>query len=168
MLDAIRRGPTTWNNQKQGLRFAERPRSAEAGFPARRACDHIGETNGIQAAPIDGAGSTLAITWVCNVTVASRRQPAHFEIEFDTGETWYNQSAGDPPSDTIDTQAVAAHEFGHATGFSRHWDYQDGANGSLCKTGDLAKHTMCATYEGGTVRQRTLEEHDIHTFAAAY
>lgn len=78
------------------------------------------------------------------------------------GASWYT-GTGDAPSDTVDLWSVAAHEFGHVTGFYGHFS----ESSSVCDN-NSSRHTMCSPIYGGTERQRTLNTHDEHTFSGAY
>ena len=75
---------------------------------------------------------------------------------------WYS-GTGDAPANDVDTWSVASHESGHATGFYGHLEYPS----SICQN-DSSMRTMCPVYHDGTERQRTLEDHDYHTFENAY
>lgn len=107
---------------------------------------------------------TLAEVKLC-ASASGRIQ--RFSLAFDPGagdygRSWYT-GTGDAPSDTYDLWSVAAHEFGHVTGFWGHF----GEGGTLCAN-DNSRHTMCPNIPPGTERQRTLQEHDTHTFDNAY
>jgi hypothetical protein len=89
-------------------------------------------------------------------------------IQFDDNANWYTGSGG-PLASQYDLRSVAAHEFGHATGFMPsinmgHFSATDAA----CTVADPNKDTMCAGASPGTVWKRDLASHDIHTVEAAY
>ncbi|HEX7167289.1 MAG TPA: hypothetical protein VF230_09945 [Acidimicrobiales bacterium] len=62
--------------------------------------------------------------------------------------------------------AVSSHEFGHATGWGKHYD--DDFAVDICDEDNLKKHTMCAGIAASNQRMRTLEDHDVHTFKNSY
>lgn len=130
--------------------------------------------NGIHWADLDYlGGGVLGVTYVCrtSTTVVS------FQMAFDNDRDWY-RGTGDAndgflnqciPSCQDDFWSVASHEFGHASGFvgpastGGHFAESD----AVCPNDD-SRHTMCPSIYGGTERQRTLEDHDVHTFTGAY
>lgn len=68
------------------------------------------------------------------------------------------------PDGRVDLEAVATHEFGHATGFFDH--FNDGSD--ECPNGP-AMHTMCRSYRlDAQAAWRSLEGHDIHTLLNTY
>lgn len=87
-----------------------------------------------------------------------------FAVAFDPDYNW-NSGSEDPGPSQADLRWVAAHEFGHAAGYSHHWD--DSHNHLSCPE-DSTKHTMCSTATHGQAWGRTLEIHDVHTFTDAY
>lgn len=114
--------------------------------------------NGVHRKPLGGVGGTLGRTYLC---WTSSGRLHSFQVVFDSTDRW--SLDGTPTSVESDLQSVAAHEFGHAAGFAGHF----GAGTRIC--GNVAtQHTMCGSHRGGTIRQRTLELHDRHTFASAY
>jgi hypothetical protein len=89
-------------------------------------------------------------------------------VQFDDPASWYTGSGG-PLANQYGLRSVAAHEFGHATGFlpgfnNGHYQSTDAA----CTVADPNKNTMCAGISPGTVWHRTLGSHDIHTVEDAY
>ncbi|GIV01126.1 MAG: hypothetical protein KatS3mg014_2741 [Actinomycetota bacterium] len=87
-----------------------------------------------------------------------------FAFAFDPDCNWSSGSE-DPGPSQADLRWVAAHEFGHAAGYSHHRD--DSHNHLSCPE-DSTKHTMCSTATLGQAWGRTLEIHDVHTFTDAY
>lgn len=71
---------------------------------------------------------------------------------------------GVPGSGQLDLWSIAAHEFGHAMGFSPHWDTSGSVN--IC-SGSEPVHVMCKTLPAGVVRNSP-KDHDKHTFNDAY
>lgn len=131
---------------------------------------HAAGSNSIHIGSIDGATtasnpSTLATTTTC-VYSSDSTKIWSFRTKFDSAENWYT-GTGSPGSSQFDAQSVATHELGHATGFGRgsapdHWD----PSNSVCT--DSPKHTMCPVTPSGTTFERSLEEHDRHTFNNVY
>jgi hypothetical protein len=88
-------------------------------------------------------------------------------VQFHDGPAgyWYTGSSLTGPGPTqYDLRAVATHEFGHSMGFGPHFSSSD----TVCTTSP--RHTMCpnAIIGPSGTQLRSLEEHDKHTFAAAY
>lgn len=126
---------------------------------------HYGNIDGGPAAQEEGEFNTVATTTTCHYN-SDVHDLYSFRIKFDEDDPWYT-GTGDTPSGRYDLIAVAAHEFGHATGFGRgaaqdHFD----RDSTYCK--DSPKHTMCPTISRGYNNLRSLEEHDRHTFNNAY
>lgn len=127
-------------------------------------CDNYsGEENYVSFEPMGQfPGPVLAVVVTCeyesfpvNIRTAQMR--------FDSTENWHYAKDVAPQDDESDMRSVAAHEWGHWTGwfgpvgahFSNEGDYCGG-------------HTMCPIIPDGTTFMRSLETHDIHTFNAAY
>lgn len=108
---------------------------------------------------IDGSGGTLAWTRMCR---AGDRMTG-FVINFDREEKWYN-GTGSPASDQFDLIGVAAHEFGHASGWLNHWT---SSSSTLCPW-TSSRHVMCPSITDGVTWWRSLKTHDFHTFSSAY
>lgn len=103
----------------------------------------------------------LGYTLSCPYNSDSTRLKA-FHLAFDSGNSWYS-GTGDPSASDVDTWSVATHELGHAGGFSGHFA------GAVCSSSpSTTDQTMCPNYEFGRKCWRTLETHDIHTFASRY
>ena len=67
----------------------------------------------------------------------------------------------------IDLQSAAAHEMGHATGFSGPYDSRYNPK-SYCSADNRNRETMCYRMVAGQARQRTLGERDAHIFGDIY
>ncbi len=84
----------------------------------------------------------------------------------------YYRGTDSVPSDKYDLWAVAAHEFGHATGFldknDGHWPESWGVCPGIDDAQTMYRHTMCPTLIRGHKAQRNLAEHDLHTFLNWY
>lgn len=120
--------------------------------------------NGVSYAGIDGVGDTIARTKLC-VHSGSPFQTAHqFLIRLDDQEPWDNGD-GFPASDRYDTEGVATHEVGHATGGWLSPGPGHFTNSTLCST---PIHTMCGLMGKGDNHGETLELHDQDTFQDAY
>lgn len=163
----VRNAARQWNGLGQALRFVD------AGtYPADY--DPVGcgtyQRNGVHFRPIDGPSlqtvgvNTVAETRVC-LFGGGTNELYSFQMVFDSAEPWYYGS-GDAAPTQVDLWSVATHEFGHAAGFARHLDH-DGDPAGLCAN-TAAQPTMCAVTYPGTEHQRTLADHDKHTFDAAY
>ncbi|MDP9224518.1 MAG: hypothetical protein M3P18_11825 [Actinomycetota bacterium] len=143
------------------------------GFPG--ACP--GDGRSFVAFPSMG-GDTLAQTVVCHFAGEVNRTKS-FYILIDASKDWYDGASTPPPDSKYDIQAVATDEVGHSTS----WGFPLGdvqphlgvnANGqirqpeyqNLCV--DTPIHTMCPFTHIGTAYQRSLEEHDLDTFAHRY
>ncbi len=89
---------------------------------------------------------------------------------------WYTGTSTDvpgaagAPDASQDMQSVAMHEFGHASGFARHYDGPNstGLGGAICNLTDSRRETMCSLLTQGTAWGRTLGPHDRHTWNAVY
>lgn len=86
--------------------------------------------------------------------------------EWGTGTGWYTGD-GTPGNRQWDLRSIAAHEAGHAAGFGGHFE-----SGELCPNPAQAgvTETMCGGDPDlvGTTMLRSLETHDLHTYANAY
>lgn len=158
--DRVRNGIQQWNGQNQCMTWVEGAVHADyepnscPGF----AINGVHERN--LTASYGYGASTVAATFVC--TSGSSIQSANYAI--DTAEAWWLQS-GAPLSNYLDLWGVSTHEFGHAGGFSGHWN--EGLDGSLCPSG-TGWHVMCQGMPYGVTWQRTLKTHDQDTFNNAY
>jgi len=101
---------------------------------------------------------TTGVTRLCGAAPV-----VNFTIEFDSSRSDWYVGTGDAPSGTVDFWSVATHEFGHALGW---WDHLPESDGACPDSG--SRNTMCPTVYAGTERQRTVADHDIHTFNEAY
>jgi hypothetical protein len=128
---------------------------------------HGDGNNTINWKSIDGSSgqNILGDTFDCPTTGTG--SISKFWIRFDRDNAsefhWPGHTADDPPDGTYDGWALAAHEFGHATGFDGHI----GSSTTYCD-GSLDHHTMCPYILSGYARQRTLEVHDVNTFQSVY
>lgn len=154
-------GHQQWNALGQSLTFSTNGTESPVNY--RPGCGQVPMDNWIYQRGIDGAGGVLAETVYCWTNATGRGHS--FSITFDGSEDWYILS-GDAPPGRIDLRSVAAHEFGHAAGQIPHWD-DDEDPLSICVEG-TAMETMCKFHYSGTERQRTLENHDRHTFTETY
>jgi len=158
--DRIREGGTNWPTNTSG-RPAISFGSTAGDLPSGACAD---STSGIHYGYVDGrASGTVAVTNVCYYS--SSRSIVTADIVFDDREPWFDSDSTAIPSDRLDLEAVATHEFGHAYGGwnGSHW----GDGGELCGTG-LTRHTMCPSIIRGQSTQRSPELHDVHTMKAEY
>ena len=146
----------TWNALGEPMRF-ERAGDYPADFDPYLC--HADYQNGIHVARIDGNGGTLARAMTCWYDT---KRMSTFQLVYDGSESWHT-GLDAPGGRQPDLLSVAVHEFGHATGFSKHF----GAGAAIC-TVKSTQHTMCPSHLFGSTWQRSLEKHDKHTFAAAY
>lgn len=158
LRDRVREGARAWNSigtQVQLVDVAEPVQSDPTSCPA------VPQPNAVHWRDVDGRGGQRAYTRMC--PHAGRFT---FQLVLDRDERWYTGS-GEPDDDELDVLSVLTHEFGHAAGFSGpfangHYDPGD----AVCASGP-AQHTMCPKIPPGTTHMRSLEAHDIHTFAAS-
>lgn len=97
--------------------------------------------------PIDGQYGNGALT----TTAVAAGIIFYMDTEYDNAEIWY-AGGGVPPSNKLDLQSVATHEFGHGLGLGH-------TSGIYCP-GNTNNATMCATYAYGAYYKRTLEGDD--------
>lgn len=165
--DRVKQGVGQWNAQGQPLQFVY----LTGDYGDWQSCESR-VTNAVRYAPIDGAGGVLAQAHVCYYE--DIHQITNVLITFDSAEPWNptTEDSNDPGpfglciNCEVDVWGVAAHEWGHATGFL-HLDSW-GVDPVNCNQDSLSYHTMCGTYYYGSDRERTLEVHDYHTFNTAY
>ena len=165
--DRVENGAQQWNALAGNMQFSRGGVNVTWNFGS--ACNAAGNNSihwgAIDGPPVAGQTNTAAQTTHCVYT----NEPqflALFRMRFDSADPWYRDT-GDPPSDKIDLWSLAAHEFGHATGWGaggaqNHFD----SGGSVCTSSP--KHTMCPSIPQGESYWRSLEEHDRHTFNNVY
>jgi hypothetical protein len=126
-------------------------------------------TNGIHRTSqgSDGAGGVLGRTFMC-WSGSGAQSFISMQVRFDSAENYFTGS-GTPASNQPDLRSVATHELGHGTGFgvgapNSHFN---GNDSTICAF-NSTEQTMCPTHLLGSTWQRSLGEHDQHTFAAAY
>jgi len=150
---SIVNGANQWNSLNEPVRFAHQGWSNQSiiSFPN---CPSNTNSYVFQR----DIGSNLAETYTCGNPVNS------FIMTFDSNppQPWYSDS-GSPPANSYDRWSTSSHEFGHATGWVVHWP----DTSSRCLV-DANRLTMCSSVPQGTSMMRTLGDHDIHTFQAAY
>jgi hypothetical protein len=158
--DRVNDADGPWNAVGTSMHFVKQPEVND--FNALN-CPSSYQKNGIHIGPIDGTpinDNTLARTYRC--IFSGTNEWYSFQIKFDVEEPWYTGASTPPPAFAFDLQAVATHEFGHATGFTGHF----GGGSSYCT--ETPKQTMCPTLAKGKAYPRSLETHDKHTFQNAY
>lgn len=160
-LTRVLQGAKTWDNTGQSLNFA---RASKASL-SRDVCDPKQRNrNLVYNTKLDGAGGNLGATYVCYTSTNTVR----FTMAFDTADKWYTGTSKTVPKGLADVISVATHEFGHAAGWSGHYDDAlVSADGASCAN-NSGQQTMCSRHWVGTARQRSLSTHDLHTFKAAY
>ena len=171
----VRDAVAAWNNLNQTLTFTEGA-SADSGFDYVNSCPPTAGVNAIHWRNIPDGQGALGITYTCSIGT----EIYSTNMEFDSSRSWYdgtgdapdgfaNQICSLPPGCEWDIWSVAAHEWGHMTGFNG--PFADGhfdPASDLCQSSPGPEHTMCPTIEIGTERLRTLELHDRHTFENSY
>lgn len=98
----------------------------------------------------------LAVTKMCKNSSGIAQK---FGIAVDDDYPWYS---GTGTTSYYDFWSVITHELGHGTSFSGHFGAVDD-----CVEG-VNKQTMCSTITEGTVDQRSLGVHDLHTYQDAW
>ena len=154
-LSRVLQGAKAWDNVKTTLNYDYvAPKNL-----SRKVCDTATRgKNLVYRASIDGPRGTAGITETC----FTGKQILRFTMKFDSQESWHTSITTPVPSGKIDVASVAAHEFGHASGWRSHL-----AEASVC-VNDSTQNTMCPTTWAGTSQLRTLHTHDVHTLDAAY
>lgn len=151
-----------WNGLGQKMKFSQ---LSEWDFSDIE-CDD-GSPNGVFYTDI----SPIATTAFCTHQEIGYKVMHGFDIIFDSSRNWYgfDDQLGIGPNE-LDFESAAAHEVGHATGFSGQYD-----NGHFDPDGDLCgadlftpTHTLCPSLELQSTERRSLELHDRHTFQNAY
>lgn len=181
---AVRDGAGTWNSLSRRFQFAydSRDLSTERQFDGekhycseqRQPVARNGRSLGLvfwEALPSSGDRDVLARAGVCFKRQGSGYRLLAFRMAYDrTQPNWYRGESGSVPSESIDARSVATHEFGHSTGFLRHYDGKNSipTGSDQCASGDQNRQTMCSLTYRGQARQRTLGRHDRHTFEGAY
>jgi len=111
--------------------------------------------NDVYLAYIDGVGGTQAFTgYVCSPSCVAGASIIRATIRFDSGESWYTDSACVVPSTSFDSRSIGTHEFGHAAGLGH-----SSASGNP---------TMYAYSSLGTCHLRSLETDDQNGLNAQY
>jgi hypothetical protein len=165
--DRVENGANQWSALAGNMQFQRGGVTVTWQYDSN--CNGAGKNSihwgSIDGPPVAGQLNTAAQTTHCTYT----DDPGFlmlFRMKFDSADPWYNDT-GDPPSDKVDTWSLAAHEFGHATGW--------GAGGAQNHFGDSwdvctnsPKHTMCPSIPLGDDYWRSLEEHDRDTFNNVY
>jgi hypothetical protein len=168
--ERVRNGVQAWNALRPArYRWLEYPPTGD--FEAVTTCPPVPRRNGVHLRHLanyrDQAGDLgrfLAVTKICSyVSDPSRIHSAN--VIFDAADNWSTEATKPPNESYSDVQGVAAHEFGHGSGHTAHWD----AAATICTgAGGMPIHTMCAGAPGSSALRRSLEEHDRHTFLTAY
>ncbi len=160
-LSRVFEGAKAWDNAGTSLNYVRIGTSALS----RNACDAKDRgKNLVYKGKLDGRGHNLATTFLCR----SGSMLVRFVTLFDSAEDWYTGTSKTVPAGRPDLTSIATHEFGHATGWSLHYDDPGVGLGSLICGNTSGQATMCATHYVGTARQRSLHTHDLHTFTTAY
>lgn len=153
-----------WNEHAGRLVFRHVGEVARDPGPDSCPLDPIDDVHVARRGPLDGpsadGGGILAIAALCAVPGTQIAQ--HFTVTYDRDEPWFFGD-GLPARGEFDLQGILAHEFGHATGWGRHFEENTGTECLLAQ-----RHTMCSTVSPGTLDPRSLEPHDIDTFEDAY
>lgn len=156
-----------WNQQQARLKFSFVGAVPTGGYGTSQ-CEAgpftTGTTNAIhfKALPSTVFGSTLRCP-------SDSSDFTTVNITFNSVKNWHYDIDEYPDNGFADFTGIATHEFGHATGFGTPTNPHFSDGDSICD-GSLGQHTMCsgATSQPQWNRLRTLEQHDMHTFVAAY
>lgn len=169
--DRVTDGFIAWNQLGEPVTFS---RGANTSDFDPAVCPPTYGKNGIHWRAIDGpfdpstsppSGVVSAQVQTCYFTQQGTELYSA-NMSFDSAEAWYT-GTGATPDGQIDMWSVASHEAGHMTGWSGHYDdFQ--VDPAMCDYGSDFHQTMCKAHVIGTVRGRTLEAHDTHTFGDAY
>lgn len=113
--------------------------------------------------------SNVGETTVCRNSNGSIKR---FWIEFNMDAPWYTgtgvfSSGGRPSRSEYDFWSTATHELMHGGGWVVHFAEADDA---FCPNvlEQPSRQTMCSGQIPGGTAQRTLADHDLHTFVKAY
>lgn len=169
--DRARDAVQPWNNRPPRLDFNVHSEGS-AGTSAEQVRNECSRTRANHYPPSVlfygptqiGQRGRIAFTQPC-IRFASPNRVMFFFQVYDSETTWYT-GTGDAPASAYDFLSIATHEFGHGTGFEGHFDQQQPWSG-ICAN-NASRPTMCAAEDPGRERLRTLENHDVHTFDAAY
>lgn len=160
-----------WDNITSRFQFILYRDDVDANAPrrcSRKPPEQFGQSASvIDYQYIDGRGDAQADTLTCSHPDSGRLD--YFALTVDTADEIYF-GRQDAPEKSADLASIAVHEFGHAAGFFFHYDDPEttnAANESLCRN-NSDQLTMCSKLFPGTERQRTLQDHDRDTHAAAY
>jgi hypothetical protein len=165
--DRVRESFGKWNDLNQQMEFEQ---LAEADFTFELPCPESQGYNGILSRNL--ANGVAAETRLCDHESGSTPHAIHnFWIAFqdDGSVDWYGFDNPDNiRSNELDFEAVATHEIGHGTGWAGHFFEVTAPN---CTNPDT-QPTMCPGYRFGSgsnsVKARSLEDHDKHTFDNNY
>jgi len=176
---AVREGAVAWNNLGRRLQFEHDSQS----LSTERRFDGANHYCSFERPPLQRRGRPLsAVFWAVlpnadGADILARagvclqnNEIAGFRMAFDSSQpNWYRGSSASVPNDRTDMQATAAHEFGHASGWFPHYDGRRSLSGRAhCGLDNVNRQTMCMSIGRGQARQRTLGQHDRHTFEGAY
>lgn len=128
----------------------------------------LGEATTCNRVPAEGGPAHPFKFFVALNRIYATCDPITQPAEDCKGGQWYRKADPDGiRTRRYDLQSVATHEFGHATGL--YWHFDDpgmtSGTGHVCNDGaGGAGETMCASVGRGTTGNRTLSDHDLHTF----
>ncbi len=110
--------------------------------------------------------SAIGETTFCVETYGGQERLVGFDIVLDSSQQWYG-GTGTPGANQWDTQSIATHEAGHATGMLGHFD--DGVSHCPVPRTSVTA-TMCqgSTDILGTTWLRSLTSADIDRLGQAY
>lgn len=163
LRDRVEDGAQDWNPLAGNMQFHRGGVNVTWSYGAACSNRSLGE-NGVHWNQIDGpAGSGGGKSVWASVRHCFKQNGdlKAIQIQFDREENWHTGTAN-PPSDKLDAWSVATHEFGHATGWAGHFE----PGWEVCT--NAPRHTMCPYINYGGDYQRQPEDHDKHTFNAAY
>lgn len=154
---AIRGAAAVWSREQQSLRYSTSP-GVVASFDPRGCGSPQLRDNAVHRGTVDGANGIVATTFTCIDPATAEAVSA--QILLDGQEQWAVGSAPPRPR-AYDLLGAVAHEFGHITGWTGHYNLQD----PQCS---LAFELMCPALGPGSTVWRMFGITDRAIFDSAY
>lgn len=168
-----------WNGLSGNMQFDFQASQPDYGAYDAHLCPPTPEKNGIHYGPVDMYDAETILCTYFEAGQYAHNRLWSFQIKFDSTVDWYAYDAGPVPSGKNDLESGAVHEFGHATGRGAHEGNTTSAtngdgsghffdSGSYCNQTEVEHHTMCQSWVGGRIWDRSLNEHDRDAFNSQY